>query len=103
MRHKKKHNPVMLNEVNITPQKQNLFFYIVLILAVFCAYCQVYDSDFVNFDDQTYVTQNRVIQSGISPDGIILTFTTGYFRFRIAEYGTLLKSGDDVLIDQIQA
>jgi tetratricopeptide (TPR) repeat protein len=59
----------MLNKINISPEKQKLIIYIVLILATLAVFWQVNRYDFVNFDDQVYVTENSHIQSGITLDG----------------------------------
>ena len=68
----------MLNNINITPQRQKLIIYAVLTLAVLAVYWQVNQHDFVNYDDNYYVTGNSHIQSGISPDGLRWAFTTRY-------------------------
>ena len=47
-----------------------------LILATFVAYWQVWNHDFVNFDDNMYVTENKRVQAGLTTDGIIWSLTT---------------------------
>jgi tetratricopeptide (TPR) repeat protein len=59
----------MLNKINISPEKQKLIIYIVLLLATLAVFWQVNRYDFINFDDQVYVTENSHIQSGITLDG----------------------------------
>lgn len=49
-----------------------------LVVSIIGVYGQVRHFDFVNFDDEPYVTQNRHVQKGITPDGIIWAFTTFY-------------------------
>jgi tetratricopeptide (TPR) repeat protein len=71
----------MLNKINITPPKQILIVYIVLILAILAVYWQVNKYDFVNLDDVRYVTENSHIQSGITPDGILWAFSTTHAEF----------------------
>jgi tetratricopeptide (TPR) repeat protein len=68
----------MLNKVNIDSKKKILIVYIVLTLAAVAAFWQVYQYDFVNIDDNIYVTENSHIQSGITPDGVIWAFSTKY-------------------------
>jgi tetratricopeptide (TPR) repeat protein len=69
----------MLNKINISPKKQKLIIYIILILATLAVYWQVNQFGFVNFDDHVYVIQNIHIQSGITPDGCRWAFGTHFF------------------------
>ncbi|MGB9500166.1 MAG: tetratricopeptide repeat protein [Dissulfuribacterales bacterium] len=47
-----------------------------LIITILTVYRQVRGYDFVNFDDTKYVTQNKIVQEGITLDGIVWAFTT---------------------------
>jgi tetratricopeptide (TPR) repeat protein len=49
---------------------------LLLILAIMIAYGQVKNFDFVGYDDQDYVTENRQVQKGLTVEGIIWAFTT---------------------------
>jgi tetratricopeptide (TPR) repeat protein len=49
---------------------------VVLALVTFVAFEQVRHNDFVNYDDGTYVTENRHIQTGITYESVKLAFTT---------------------------
>ena len=60
----------MLNKINISPPKQTLIIYIVLAVVTLAVYWQVHQFDFINFDDNFYVTHNSRIQSGITLEGI---------------------------------
>jgi len=71
----------MLNKINISPEKQKLIIYIVLILATLAVFWQVNQYDFVNLDDQIYVTENGNIQSGITREGFRWAFSTIYAEF----------------------
>ncbi len=71
----------MLNKLNLSPKKQLLIVYIVLIFATLAVFWQVHQYDFVNFDDIVYVTQNSHIQSGITLDGVSWAFSTTYAEF----------------------
>ncbi len=55
-------------------------FWIVLVLAVVTVtvYSRVIDFDWVNFDDPDYVTQNKVVKSGLTLHGLIWAFTHCY-------------------------
>ena len=71
----------MLNKINISSQKQKLIVYIFLTLAIFAVLGQVNKFDFINLDDDVYVTENNHIQSGITTDGLRWAFSTTYAEF----------------------
>jgi tetratricopeptide (TPR) repeat protein len=71
----------MLNKINIRHDRQKLIVYVFLTLVTLAVFCQVTQYEFVNFDDQMYVTQNSHIQSGITLDGLRWSFSTTYFEF----------------------
>jgi tetratricopeptide (TPR) repeat protein len=50
-----------------------------LITATLAAYWQVCNHEFVNFDDDLYVTENRHVQAGLTPEGVrwAFSFETG--------------------------
>jgi tetratricopeptide (TPR) repeat protein len=66
----------MLNKINISPEKQKLIIYIILILATLAVFWQVNQYDFVNLDDHVYVTENSHIKSGITLEGFRWAFFT---------------------------
>lgn len=47
-----------------------------LTMVVFTAYFQVKDLDFINFDDDIYITNNRYVQEGLTVKGLAWAFTT---------------------------
>jgi len=65
----------MLNQTIFSPQRQKLILYIALIVVTLAVYWQVNHYDFVNFDDNVYVTENHHIQSGITMDGFRWSFS----------------------------
>ncbi len=69
----------MFNKLNINHQKQKLFVYIVLTLITLAVFWQVHEYDFINFDDDFYITHNSRIQSGITPENIHWAFNTKYY------------------------
>jgi tetratricopeptide (TPR) repeat protein len=71
----------MLNKLCVNSKKQKLIVYIVLALVTLAVFWQVHQFDFVNFDDNIYVTQNSHIQSGITLDGLRWAFSTTYAEF----------------------
>ena len=48
-----------------------------LCLAVVVPYWQVRHFDFVNYDDNTYVTENRHVLSGPTAQNVMWAFSTG--------------------------
>ena len=52
---------------------------IFLMVATFCVYSQVQDHEFINFDDNEYVTESSLVQSGLTTESIIQAFTTMHF------------------------
>ena len=52
-----------------------------LIAATLSVFGQVQNHDFVNFDDNTYVTENPHVQRGLNPTTILWAFTTTYANF----------------------
>jgi len=49
---------------------------IFLMVATFCIYSQVQDHEFINFDDDKYVTESSLVQAGLTNENIIRVFTT---------------------------
>ena len=47
-----------------------------LVVAVWFIYGQTRHHDFVNFDDNEYVYENDQIRKGLSPDNVVLAFTS---------------------------
>jgi tetratricopeptide (TPR) repeat protein len=69
----------MLNKINISSREQRLIIYAVLTVVTFAVFWQVNQYDFINFDDNVYVTRNSHIQSGLTPEGVRWAFSTKYF------------------------
>ncbi|MFA6240105.1 MAG: tetratricopeptide repeat protein [Candidatus Hydrogenedentales bacterium] len=61
-----------------SPETRWKAFSVLALLAVTAAlYWQVKDHAFVNFDDSLYVTDNKVVQQGLTWKGIVYAFTNG--------------------------
>jgi hypothetical protein len=60
---------------SITNSQKKILIILALIVSVLAVYWQVQNFDFVNYDDQVYVTQNFRIQSGITWESIAGAFT----------------------------
>lgn len=60
----------------IRPHRLELIICLFLIVVTLAAYWQVQNHDFVNYDDNRYVTENRHVQAGLTWDGAVWAFTT---------------------------
>jgi len=49
---------------------------IFLIVATFCIYSQVQDHEFINYDDDVYITKNLNVQAGLTSENVKWAFTT---------------------------
>ncbi len=52
--------------------------WLILITAVLLVYWQVGDHEFINYDDNAYITDNAQVQKGLTSKGIIWAFTTSH-------------------------
>jgi len=59
----------------INSREKILIVNIFLILAMLAVFWQLHQYDFVNIDDDTYVTRNSYVQSGITPAGLRWAFS----------------------------
>ena len=71
----------MLNRFNTGQNKKQLAIYIILILATLAVYGQAHQFNFINIDDNIYITENQHIKSGITLSGIRWAFSTTYADF----------------------
>jgi len=51
---------------------------IFLMVATFCIYSQVQDHEFINYDDNQYVTDNLKVQAGLTRESVSWAFTTSH-------------------------
>jgi len=58
---------------------RNILVCLFLVMATLAAYWQVHKFDFVNFDDNAYVYENRRVQNGLTTENISWAFTTIHF------------------------
>ena len=49
---------------------------IFLVVATFCIYSQVQNHEFINYDDNQYVTDNLKVQAGLTHESVSWAFTT---------------------------
>jgi len=71
----------MLNKININPKKQIIIICVILTIATLAVFLQLNHYDFVNFDDDIYVTGNSHVRSGISLDNVCWAFSTLHAEF----------------------
>ncbi|MEN6420393.1 MAG: hypothetical protein ABFD76_00475, partial [Smithella sp.] len=72
-----------MNKINISPRNQILIIHIALILVIFAVFWQVNQFDFINLDDNVYVTENSHVQSEFTLDALRWALTTtdlGYWQ-----------------------
>lgn len=66
----------MENTFNISPGRKRLIVCVVLVLVTLAVYWQVNHFDFVNIDDDRYITQNPHILSGFTTESVRWAFAT---------------------------
>jgi tetratricopeptide (TPR) repeat protein len=55
--------------------------YLVLTVSALLVFWQVRNFDFVNYDDNKYVSENHHVLNGLTADNVIWAFTTGFAEF----------------------
>jgi tetratricopeptide (TPR) repeat protein len=73
--------PVWYTMCAMRRNRFQLTVYLLLVLVTLTAYWQVWDHDFVHYDDQLYVTENSHIRAGLSWQGVRWAFTTIHANF----------------------
>lgn len=71
----------MLKNITTGTSRQKIIVYIVLTVMTLAVYAQVIRFDFVNFDDNVYVTQNSRVLSGLNIKSVSWAFFTTYAEF----------------------
>jgi hypothetical protein len=56
--------------------RYDLLVMLVLVLATAVVYLQVKEYDFVNYDDNEYIAENRHVQTGLTSGNVAWAFTT---------------------------
>ena len=56
------------------PIRLDVLVCLLLVLAIFTVYWQVKDHEFVNYDDDTYVTENYHLHNGLSRESVVWAF-----------------------------
>ncbi len=71
----------MLNKLDISSGKQKIIVYVLLMVITLAVFWQVNQFDFINIDDDVYITDNIHVQSGMTRGGIRWAFSTAYAEF----------------------
>jgi Flp pilus assembly protein TadD len=66
---------------NLSPSQKKLIVCLLLFLATLAVFWQVRNHDFINLDDEQYVTQNLSVRAGLTLKGAAWSFTTTYADF----------------------
>jgi tetratricopeptide (TPR) repeat protein len=70
-----------MKDNNVTDMLNKKNFYIIclfLVVATLAVYWQVLDNDFVNYDDDEYVTENTHVNKGVTFDSLTWAFTSSH-------------------------
>jgi hypothetical protein len=59
-------------------RSRSVYLYLILAVVTAIVYWQVHSHDFVAADDTEYITNNPIVQKGITTEGIVWAFTTGH-------------------------
>jgi protein O-mannosyl-transferase len=63
----------------VTNTRTKIVISIFLAVATFCVYSQIQDHEFINYDDDLYITKNLTVQAGLTAESIIRVFTKTHF------------------------
>jgi len=72
---------LLMRDYNATDMPNKRHFYIIclfLVIATLAVYWQVLDNDFVNYDDDEYVTENIRVYKGVTFDSLTWAFTSSH-------------------------
>jgi protein O-mannosyl-transferase len=62
-------------------KKNNLLFYLLIILLASLPFLSLVNAEFVHWDDDVYVCDNQRVQNGLTPENVKWAFSTIYFGF----------------------
>jgi protein O-mannosyl-transferase len=66
---------------DLSPSKKQLIVCLLLFLATLAVFWQVKNHEFINLDDDQYVTQNPSVRAGLTLKGVAWSFTTAHADF----------------------
>jgi len=76
--HKKVKVIIVITRKTASPRNLKILIVLFLILATLFTFEQVRHSEFLNFDDTLYVTNNPFVKAGLTARGVIWAFTTNH-------------------------
>ena len=68
----------MMLDTAMNDTRAKVLICIFLMVATFCIYSQVQDHEFLNYDDNQYVTDNLKVQAGLTRESVSWAFTTSH-------------------------
>jgi len=71
----------MSNKIIINSGNRKFIIYIMLAVLTFAVFWQVHQHDFINIDDDKYVTENNHVRSGITEEGVRWAFSTTFAQY----------------------
>ena len=66
----------MILDTAMNDTRAKVLICIFLMVATFCIYSQVQDHEFINLDDDIYITNNLNVQAGLTSESFKWAFTT---------------------------
>ena len=75
-------NDNIANRNNRLQIRSDLLVYLFLVIAILSVYWQVRNHDFINYDDDLYVTSNSHVQAGLTLESITWAFTSTHVHSR---------------------
>ena len=63
-------NKVVLPQAGEANKTMKIAICIFLMVATFCIYSQVQDHEFINYDDDVYITKNLNVQAGLTSESV---------------------------------
>jgi len=68
----------MILDTAMNDTRAKVLICIFLMVATFCIYSQIQDHEFINFDDDKYITNNLNVQAGLTSESFKWAFTTSH-------------------------
>ena len=66
----------MILDTAMNDTRAKVLICVLLVLATFAIYSQIQDHEFINFDDDLYITNNLNVQAGLTSESVEWAFTT---------------------------
>lgn len=63
------------------PRANQISICIFLVATIFVIYWQLHAYEFINFDDNSYITENEIVQGAFTKESFVWAFTTSHFPY----------------------